>query len=233
MKKVLLWIIIVVAVVAYRLVWKYNTIISYDENVQQMWWQVENVYQRRVDLIPNLVETVKWYANQEKDTFTAVTEARAKASQTNIDINSAEALAQYQQSQGQLTAALSRLLVVMEQYPELKSNQNFLELQAELAWTENRITVERMRYNESVGLYNVYVRRIPQNFIAMLFGFDAQKLYFESEDWAEQAPEVNFANTVSSWAQNIEAIKSEIEATQLQIQLENAKKQLEATKSQQ
>lgn len=192
MKKFLIWLLIVVVALLVRLGGKYNTIIAVDENVQRSWAQVENVYQRRADLIPNLVETVKWFAIQEKETLTAVTEARAKATQTSIDINDAESLAQYQTSQSELSSALSRLMVVVEQYPDIKSNVNFLELQTELAGTENRITVERKRYNESVEKYNVYVRRIPQNIVAALLGFERVKLYFNSEEWAEQWPEVNF-----------------------------------------
>ena len=232
MKKFFLGLAALLLIVVYRLVGKYNTIITIDENVQQAWSQVENVYQRRADLIPNLVETVKGFAIQEKETLTAVTEARAKATQTNIDINDAQAMAQYQAAQGELSSAISRLLLVVEQYPDIKSNINFLELQAELAGTENRVTVERKRYNESVEGYNVYVRRIPQNFIAAIFNFDKAKLYFESEEGADQAPDVEFENIPSTRSQRVSDLKDELEATKTEIELERAKQELEALQAQ-
>ena len=157
------------------------------------WAQVENVYQRRADLIPNLVNTVKGYANFEKDVLTAVTEARAKATSVNVDASklSPESIQQFQQAQGQLSSSLSKLLVVVEKYPDLKANQNFLELQAQLEGTENRITVERGRFNEVTQEYNSTIRSFPNNIMAGMFGF-SKKGYFEAEKGAEKVPEVKF-----------------------------------------
>jgi LemA protein len=172
----------------------YNGFVSLDESINQTWAQVQNQYQRRYDLIPNLVETVKGYANQEKETFTAVAEARAKVggiTQLQADNLTPEKLQQFQQAQAGLSGALSRLMVVVERYPELKSNQNFLNLQDELAGTENRISVERKRFNEAVQIYNSTIRKFPANMLANMFGF-AQKPYFESAEGAEQAPKVQF-----------------------------------------
>ncbi len=186
------WILLIAIIaVVWRAFWKYNTIITLDETVKESRAQVENQYQRRSDLVPNLVNTVKWYASHEQDTFTQVTEARAAASQTNVDINDAASMANFQASQGELSSALSRLLVTVEAYPELKANQNFLELQTQLEWTENRISVERKRYNEEVKWYNTYIRKVPTNMIAALFSFDRAEL-FEAVEWAEEAPEVSF-----------------------------------------
>jgi len=173
----------------------YNRMVRLDEGVSSAWGQVENVYQRRMDLIPNLVETVKGYAAQEKDTLTAVTEARARAGGVmNVDedlLNNPEAFARFQQAQNSLGSALQRLLVVTENYPDLKSNQNFLALQDQLEGTENRIAVERMRYNEAVRDYNTLIRRFPQMIVARITGFEA-KSYFESSAGAETAPTVDF-----------------------------------------
>ncbi len=171
----------------------YNTIVQQDEAINQAWSQVENAYQRRSDLIPNLVETVKGYANFEKQTLTAVIEARAKATSVNIDPSnlSPEAIQQFQQAQGGLSSALSRLMVVVEQYPELKANQNFLDLQAQLEGTENRIAFERKKFNDAVGLYNAGIRRFPRLIIAAIFGFE-KRGYFEAEQGAEKAPAVKF-----------------------------------------
>lgn len=186
------WILIIAIIaIVWRAFWKYNTIITLDETVKESRAQVENQYQRRSDLVPNLVNTVKWYASHEQDTFTQVTEARASASQTNVDINDAASMAKFQASQGELSSALARLLVTVEAYPELKANQNFLELQTQLEGTENRISVERKRYNEEVKGYNTYIRKVPTNFIASIFSFDKAEL-FEAVDWAEEAPEVSF-----------------------------------------
>jgi LemA protein len=171
----------------------YNSMVKLDEQVSSQWAQVENVYQRRADLIPNLVNTVKGYANFEKDVLTAVTEARSKATSVNVDPSklSPESIQQFQQAQGQLSSALSRLLVVVEKYPDLKANQNFLELQAQLEGTENRITVERNKFNEVTQQYNTKIRTFPNNIMASMFGFD-KKGYFQAEAGADKAPEVQF-----------------------------------------
>jgi LemA protein len=167
--------------------------VSKGENVTRAWQDVESDYQRRLDLIPNLVNTVKGYADFEKSTLTAVIEARAQATQVKVDANNItpEALQQYQAAQGQLSSSLSRLLVTVEQYPDLKANQNFLELQAELAGTENRIKVARNKFNEAVQDYNTYVKSFPRNLLAGMFGFTA-KTYFEADESASKAPEVKF-----------------------------------------
>jgi LemA protein len=171
----------------------YNSMVKLDEKVSAQWAQVENVYQRRADLIPNLVNTVKGYANFEKDVLTAVTEARAKATSVNVDASklSPESIQQFQQAQGQLSSSLSKLLVVVEKYPDLKANQNFLELQAQLEGTENRITVERGRFNEVTQEYNSTIRTFPNNITSGMFGF-SKKGYFEAEKGAEEVPEVKF-----------------------------------------
>ena len=173
----------------------YNRLVRLDEGVSAAWAQVENVYQRRMDLIPNLVETVKTYAAHEQDTFAAVTEARSQAGGVmNISedlLNNPEAFARFQQTQDSLGSALQRLLVVTENYPELKANQNFLALQDQLEGTENRIAVERMRFNEAVQAYNTLIRRFPQMIVARITGFEA-KPYFESVSGAEIAPKVEF-----------------------------------------
>ncbi|WP_017731017.1 LemA family protein [Nafulsella turpanensis] len=171
----------------------YNTMVTKDEQVGGAWAQVENQYQRRADLIPNLVNTVKGYADFERETITEVIEARAKATSINVNADelNPEQIQQFQQAQEQLGGALSRLLATVERYPELKANQNFLELQAQLEGTENRIATERMRYNETVQAYNAYIRRFPQNFIAGWFDFE-EKGYFEAEEGAEEVPEVTF-----------------------------------------
>lgn len=167
--------------------------VSKQEAVTAQWSQVENVYQRRADLIPNLVETVKGYANFEKETLTGVIEARSKATSVNIDASKldAESLQKFQQAQDGLSSALSKLMVVVERYPDLKANQNFLELQAQLEGTENRITVERKKFNEAVQDYNTYIRKFPQNMVAGMFSFE-KKGYFEAKDGAETPPAVKF-----------------------------------------
>lgn len=173
----------------------YNSFIAKDENVNQSWSQVENQYQRRYDLIPNLVETVKGYAKQEQEVLVGVTEARAKVGgMINVGpdvLNNPQAMQRFQQMQGELSSALQRLMVVVERYPELKSDQNFRELQAQLEGTENRIAVERRRFNEVVQDYNTTVRRFPASMIASLTGF-AAKPYFQMDAAAEKAPEVKF-----------------------------------------
>lgn len=172
---------------------RYNTMVELQEAIPKAWADVEAQYQRRADLIPNLVNTVKGYANFEQETLTKVIEARASATQVKIDPSNItpEALAQYQQAQNGVSSALSRLLVVAEAYPDLKANQNFLDLQAQLEGTENRITVARTRFNEVVQPYNVYIKKFPTNFIANMFGFTA-KGYFEAAAGSEKAPEVKF-----------------------------------------
>jgi LemA protein len=172
---------------------RYNTLVTKEEAATKQWAQVENVYQRRADLIPNLVATVKGYADFEQETLTQVVEARSKATGINVNAENLtpESIAQFQEAQGQLTSALSRLLVVVEKYPDLKANQNFLELQAQLEGTENRITVERNRFNETVNDYNTAVRRFPGNIYASLFGFE-KKGYFEATEGAETPPQVQF-----------------------------------------
>ncbi|MGW8314209.1 MAG: LemA family protein [Bacteroidales bacterium] len=194
-KKNRTWIII--AVIALVLIlWgvrRYNNFITLDEGVTNQWSNVENVYQRRADLIPNLVNTVKGYADFEQETLTQVIEARAKATSVNVDANNLnpESIAAFQQAQEGLTSALSRLLVTIERYPELKANQNFLELQSQLEATENRIAVERRKFNETVRGYNTATRRFPASVIAGLGGFD-QKGYFEAAAGSETAPTVEF-----------------------------------------
>jgi LemA protein len=171
----------------------YNSMVQKDEAVQSAWAQVQNVYQRRMDLIPNLVETVKGYADFEKSTLTAVIEARANATKTTISPErlSPEDLKKFQQSQDGLSSALGRLMVIAEQYPNLKANTNFLELQSQLEGTENRITVERQKFNEVVKDYNQYIRKFPQNILAGMYNFE-KKGYFESKAGAEDAPTVKF-----------------------------------------
>ncbi|MDA3813699.1 MAG: LemA family protein [Candidatus Cloacimonetes bacterium] len=173
----------------------YNNMIRLDEGVKEKWSQVENVYQRRYDLIPNLVNTVKGYAAHEKETFTAVTEARAKAGGTfNISekvLNDPAMFQKFQQAQSSLGGALQRLMVVMEKYPDLKANQNFLALQDQLEGTENRIAVERKRFNEAARFYNTYIKIFPKVILANMFGFD-EKQYFKSTEGAEEAPKVEF-----------------------------------------
>ncbi|MGE9516420.1 MAG: LemA family protein [Solitalea-like symbiont of Acarus siro] len=171
----------------------YNTLVSLDENIKQQFGQVQAAYQRRADLIPNLVATVKGYATHERETLTEVVQARSKATQANINLNSLskDDISKFEQSQQALTSALSKLLVVVEKYPDLKANQNFLELQAQLEGTENRISVERRKFNEVVGEYNRAVRSFPRNLIAKMFNFQ-EKAYFASEKGSENAPKVQF-----------------------------------------
>jgi LemA protein len=171
----------------------YNGMVTMQESVTSQWGNVETAYQRRSDLIPNFVNTVKGAANFEQTTLTQVIEARAKATSVTIDPTkmTAENMQQFQQAQGQLSSALSRLMVVVEQYPELKATQNFRDLQVELEGTENRISVERRKFNEVAQVYNTNIRRFPQNFLAGMFGFQA-KPYFEAAEGADKAPEVKF-----------------------------------------
>lgn len=185
-------IVAIVAIVGYCMS-SYNTLVGQDEAVGTAWSNVENQYQRRVDLIPNLVNTVKGYASHEKETFEAVVSARAKATQTTVDIDdlTPEKIAAYQKAQGELGSALGRLLAITENYPELKANENFKELQAQLEGTENRISTERHKFNEVAKTYNTSIRRFPKNIIASMFGFE-KRPYFEAQEGAEKAPEVKF-----------------------------------------
>lgn len=182
----------IVAIVGYCMS-SYNTLVGQDEAVGTAWSNVGNQYQRRVDLIPNLVNTVKGYASHEKETFEAVVSARAKATQTTVDIDNLtpEKIAAYQKAQGELGSALGRLLAITENYPELKANENFKELQAQLEGTENRISTERHKFNEVAKTYNTSIRRFPKNIIASMFGFE-KRPYFEAQEGAEKAPEVKF-----------------------------------------
>lgn len=172
---------------------QYNSMVEKQEAVTAQWSQVENVYQRRADLIPNLVSTVKGYADFEQETLTAVIEARAKATSVNVDPSKLDAssIQQFQAAQDGLSSALSKLMVVVERYPELKANQNFLELQSQLEGTENRIAVERKKFNEAAQDYNTYIRKFPNNVIAGMFDFE-KKEYFEADKGAETAPKVEF-----------------------------------------
>ena len=171
----------------------YNGMVTMQESVTSQWGNVETAYQRRSDLIPNFVNTVKGAANFEQTTLTQVIEARSKATSVTIDPAkmTAENMQQFQQAQGQLSSALSRLMVVVEQYPQLKATQNFRDLQVELEGTENRISVERRKFNEIALVYNTFIRRFPQKFLAGMFGFMA-KPYFEAVEGAQKAPEVKF-----------------------------------------
>lgn len=189
-------LIVVVAVALVLFFWikgMYNSMVRMDEAVSGAWAQVENVYQRRADLVPNLVATVKGYAEHESGTLEAVVNARAKATQMTVDPSSlSEAeISGFMEAQNELGAAIGRLLVSVERYPDLKANQNFLELQAQLEGTENRITVERQKFNEAARNYNVTIRRFPNNLFAGMFGFE-KKGYFEASEGAEQAPVVSF-----------------------------------------
>jgi len=171
----------------------YNNMVTLQEGVTSQWGNVETQYQRRADLIPNFVNTVKGAAAFEQETLTQVIEARAKATQITLDPTNmtAENMQQFQAAQGELSSALSRLMVVVEKYPELRATQNFRDLQVELEGTENRISVERRKFNEVAKIFNTFIRRFPQNFFAGMFGFTARP-YFEAMDGAEKAPEVKF-----------------------------------------
>lgn len=172
----------------------YNNLITLEEGVNQSWAQVENVYQRRADLVPNLVNTVKGAADFEKETFTAVTEARAKVNQINVTqqmLEDPQAFQMFQSAQDELGSALSRLIVTVENYPQLNATANFQDLQQQLEGTENRISIERKKFNEAVQSYNTTIRRFPANFIAGMAGFN-QKQYFQAAEGAETVPEVQF-----------------------------------------
>ncbi len=189
----LITIIAIVVIVGLWLAGGYNGLVSTQESLNKSWANVENQYQRRADLIPNLVETVKGYASHEKETFEAVINARSKATQMTVDPENLtpEKLQEFQAAQGELSSALGRLLLLREAYPELKANENFLELQAQLEGTENRISVAREAFNKEVQIYNTTVRKFPKNIIANIFGFD-RKPTFEAEPGAERAPQVQF-----------------------------------------
>jgi LemA protein len=196
MKKSLVSILVIVGIILVLVMWgtsRYNRLVSLEEGVTGAWSQVENVYQRRADLIPNLVNTVKGYADFEQTTLTQVIEARSKATGVNINAENLDqsSIQQFQQAQEGLSSALSRLMVVVERYPDLKANQNFMDLQSQLEGTENRITVERRNFNTAAQGYNAQIRRFPNNIFAGMFGFE-RKAYFEAEQGAEQAPEVQF-----------------------------------------
>ncbi len=189
--KTVLVIVGILLVLGAMFVKPYNKMVQKDEGCAKAWADVENAYQRRLDLIPNLVKTVQGAADYEKGTLEAVIEARAKATSVQVDPSNLteESIAKFQAAQDQLSSALSRLMVVVERYPELKANQNFLELQAQLEGTENRIAVERGKFNETVNDYNSYIRRFPNNIIAGIFNFD-KKGYFKATEGSDKAPDV-------------------------------------------
>lgn len=193
MKKSSVIIIAVIAIVAIWAVSGYNGMVNKEETVSNAWANVEAAYQRRADLIPQLVNTVKGYANHEKSTLDAVVSARTKATQMTVDVGelTEENIQKYQEAQGEVGAAIGRLLAITESYPELKANENFSELQAQLEGTENRINEVRKNYNASVKEYNVSVRKFPNNILAGMFGFE-RKAEFKAEEGASKAPEVNF-----------------------------------------
>jgi LemA protein len=196
MKKSTISLLVVAGILIALVSWvigAYNGLVTLDEETNGKWAQVESAYQRRADLIPNLVNTVKGYADFEKETLTGVIEARSKATGINVDANnlSPEAIANFQAAQSQLSGALSRLMVTVERYPDLKANQNFLGLQSQLEGTENRIKIERDRFNVSVKEFNATIRKFPKTIVASSFGFE-KKGYFEADTGSEQAPEVQF-----------------------------------------
>lgn len=190
---ILIGIVALIILIGGWLMKGYNGMVNEDENVNLQWGEVENQYQRRLDLIPNLVNVVKGYASHEKETLEGVIEARAKATQTTIDPSNMteEQLANFQKAQDGLSGALNRLMVVVEKYPELKANENFLQLQAQLEGTENRITVARKSYNDAATIYNKLVRRFPNNMLAGIFGFSVRP-QFKAQEGAESVPAVQF-----------------------------------------
>jgi len=196
MNKNLITVIALLGIVFFVGVWAvsgYNSLVNKEEAVSSQWSNVENQYQRRADLIPNLVATVKGYAKHESSTLEGVVAARAKATQITVNPENLtpEKLQEYQKAQGEITSALGRLMMITENYPDLKANQNFLELQAQMEGTENRISVERNRFNDMAKEYNTSIRRFPTNIMAGMFGFE-KKPYFEAEEGTEKAPKVEF-----------------------------------------
>jgi len=191
-KSVLIFGLIVLVLVLWG-VKAYNNMVTQEEGVSTAWANVESQYQRRADLIPNLVNTVKGYAAHESETLQAVVNARTKATSINIDADNmtAEQLQEYQKAQSEVGGALGRLIAISENYPDLKANQNFLELQAQLEGTENRIAVERKNFNDAAKKYNTYIRKFPQSLLSGVFGFD-KKPYFEAEEGSQKAPTVQF-----------------------------------------
>lgn len=192
-KKSTIIVIAIVAVVAIWAVSAYNGLVNLDEGVANKWGDVETQYQRRADLIPNLVNTVKGYAAHEQETLESVVAARSQATQIKVDPENLtpEKLAEFQKAQGEVTSALGKLLAITENYPDLKANQNFLELQAQLEGTENRINVARVNFNDATKKYNTAIRRFPKNILAGMFGFE-KRSYFEAQDGAETVPQVQF-----------------------------------------
>ena len=192
-KKSTIIVIAIVAVVAIWAVSAYNGLVNLDEGVANKWGDVETQYQRRADLIPNLINTVKGYAAHEQETLESVVAARSQATQIQVDPENLtpEKLAEFQKAQGEVTSALGKLLAITENYPDLKANQNFLELQAQLEGTENRINVARVNFNDATKRYNTAIRRFPKNILAGMFGFE-KRSYFEAQDGAETAPQVQF-----------------------------------------
>lgn len=190
---VLLAILGVVVIIIVSCIGSYNGLVTMDESVSGQWANVETQYQRRADLIPNLVSTVKGYASHEKETLEGVVQARSQATQIKVDVNdlTPAKLAEYQKAQGAVTSALGKLLAITENYPDLKANQNFLELQAQLEGTENRINVARKSFNDAAQVYNTAIRRFPKSIIASMMGFD-KRTYFEATQGSENAPEVKF-----------------------------------------
>lgn len=193
MKKSMVILLVIAGVLALAGIAGYNSLVNKEEVLGKAWADVENQYQRRSDLIPNLVNTVKGYAAHEKETFQNVVEARSKATKltVNIDDLTPEKMQAYQKIQGEVGSALGRLLAVTENYPDLKANENFKDLQVQLESTENRISVERRKFNETVRSYNTSIRRFPLNLVAGILGFE-KKAYFEAEEGTDDAPEVKF-----------------------------------------
>ncbi len=193
MKKTSIIFVAVAAILAFWAISGYNGLVNLDENVNNQWANVETQYQRRADLIPNLVNTVKGYASHEKETLEGVIAARSQATQIQVNPEdlTPEKLAAYQKAQGAISSALGKLLAITEKYPDLKANQNFMELQAQLEGTENRINVARTNFNNTAKEFNTTIRRFPKNILANLFGFE-KRAYFEAAEGAEQAPKVEF-----------------------------------------
>ena len=190
---ILLAILAVVAIIVMSCISTYNSLVTMDESVSGQWANVETQYQRRADLIPNLVNTVKGYASHEKETLEGVVQARSQATQIKVDANdlTPQKLAEYQKAQGAVSSALGKLLAITENYPDLKANQNFLELQAQLEGTENRINVARKDFNDAAQAYNTAIRRFPKSLFAGMFSFE-KRTYFEAAEGSEKAPEVKF-----------------------------------------